>query len=297
MNHPYVLVTPARNEAANIARTIESVLAQTVPPRRWVIIDDGSSDRTAEIVRTAAGAEPDVVLLRRPASGSSDFGSKVRAFSAGVDALGGVNHEFIGNLDADVSLGGDYFERLLQRFAARPRLGLAGGAIVVDIDGRLRPRRTSTTSVAGAVQFFRRQCFEDIGGLLPLPLGGEDAAAEIMARQRGWDVETFSDLTVTHHGPVHNRQRSASAAFYSRGKVNHSLGYDPLFQAVVCGYRIADRPYVVGGALMLAGYAEAAVRRRARVLPDDAVAFLRDEQRRRLRRLLSPRRGASVGRE
>lgn len=285
----YVLVTPARDEAANIDRTIESVLGQTVPPTQWVIVDDGSVDPTAEIARRAVAGNPTVTLVRQPPGHPVDFASKVNAFSSGVEALRSTPHDFIGNLDADISLPRDYYEQLLHRFAARPRLGLAGGAIVISDNGHTTSRRTSSNSVAGAVQCFRRQCFQDVGGLIPLRLGGEDAAAEILARMHGWEVETFSDLIATHHGPVHNRKRSASAAWFSRGQVNHSLGYDPIFQALVSAYRVADRPYVLGGALMFAGYVAAAAQRHERALPPGAVAYLRREQRQRLRRLLARR--------
>jgi biofilm PGA synthesis N-glycosyltransferase PgaC len=284
---PYVLVTPARDEQANIARTIESVLGQTVGPRHWVIVDDGSTDRTAEIVRRAIAGEPSVSLMHRPPGRPVDFASKARAFTVGVDALAGTPHDFIGNLDADITLPRDYYEQLLYRFEPRPRLGLAGGVVAVEIDGRLRERRSSPTSVAGAVQFFRRQCFDDVGGLMPLRLGGVDSAAEILARMHGWEVANFVDMPVVHHGPVLNRKRNAASAFFSRGRVNHSLGYDPLFQAAVCAHRaLLNRPYVIGGALMLAGYLSSAAQRQPWALPSEAVAYLRREQRLRLRKLV-----------
>jgi glycosyltransferase involved in cell wall biosynthesis len=285
MSTSYALVTPARDEAANITRTIESVLAQSIPPRRWVIVDDGSVDGTADILTDAAQSEPRLTVVHRQPGGPEDFASKVRAFAAGAAALAETPFDFIGNLDADMSVPPHYFEALLERFAARPELGLAGGVVVIEDDGRTHVQRTAPNSVAGAVQFFRRACYDDVGGLLPLRLGGEDAAAEIMARLRGWQVETFFDLEARHHGPVHNRKRTASAAWFARGKVNHSLGYDPIFQVFVSGYRLADRPYVLGGSLMLAGYIAAVARRAERALPPEAVSFLRREQRDRLRRL------------
>jgi GT2 family glycosyltransferase len=283
---PYVLVTPARDEEHNIARTIDSVLDQTVPPRRWVIVDDGSIDRTVEVARQAVAGTSTVTVIQRPPGRPVDFVSKVRAFNAGVDAFGDTPYEFVGNLDADITLPRDYYERLLARFAQRPRLGLAGGAVAVEIDGRVRQRRSSGTSVAGAVQFFRRRCFDEVGGLRPLRLGGEDSAAEILARMHGWEVATFFDMPVLHHGPVLNRKRSATSAWFSRGRVNHSLGYDPLFQLALGAHRAVDRPYLLGGLSMIAGYLSAAVQRQPRVLPPRAIAYLRDEQRMRLRQQL-----------
>lgn len=141
----------------------------------------------------------------------------------------------------------------------------------------------SANSVAGAVQLFRRRCYADINGLRPLRLGGEDGAAEILARMHGWEVETFFDLKVRHHGRILNRKRTSLGAWFARGIVNRTLGYAPSFQVAASAYRALQPPYVLGGALMLAGYVVATVRGEPAALPPEAVAFLRAEQRRRLR--------------
>lgn len=283
------IVTPARDEEINIAATIESMLAQTTPPVAWVIVDDGSTDRTAEVATEASRGHAWIHVVRRDDAGPEDFASKVRAFRLGLGLLADVDHELVANLDADVSLPPDYLERLTAEFVEHPDLGIAGGRVVVELDGGVVHRRASSDAVAGAVQCFRRRCFEEIGGIPALRRGGEDAAAQITARSRGWSVRTIDDLEVVHHGPVLNRHRSAVGAFWSRGIVNRGLGYDPLFQALAAGYRCADRPYVIGGAALLAGYCWATVRRVPQVLDDDVVAHLRREQRSRVRRAV--RRG------
>jgi len=282
----YVLVTAAKNEAGNIVRTVESVMSQTVPPVRWVIVDDGSVDRTFELAERASAGHPQVSVLRRPPS-AADFASKVRAVQTGADAIGDVDHGLIGNLDADVSMEPTYFESLLERFAVRPRLGIGGGWIVEEHRGRMREQKMSANSVAGAVQLFRRACYDEIDGLLPLRLGGEDAAAEILARMHGWEVETFFDLRVRHHGRILNRKRTSMGAWLARGVVNRTLGYAPAFQIAASAYRATEPPYVLGGALMLAGYAIAAARGVPMALPPEAVDFLRAEQHDRLRAAFS----------
>ena len=283
----YVLVTAAKNEADNILRTVESVLGQTVAPARWVIVDDGSIDGTFELAERAAAGHPAITVLRRPVGEPDDFASKVRAIHTGTKAIGDIHHDLIGNLDADVSMGSTYFEQLLERFATRPKLGIAGGLIVEEHHGRLREQRISANSVAGAVQLFRRACYDQIDGLRPLRLGGEDAAAEILARMHGWEVETFFDLPVRHHGRVLNRKRTLVGAWFARGIVNRTLGYSPSFQVAVCAYRATQPPYLLGGGCMLAGYLAAIVRSVPVALPPEAVAFLRTEQRDRLRRALA----------
>ncbi len=284
-----VIVTPARDEERSIATTIHFVRNQTRRPVAWVIVDDGSTDQTADVAEAATRDVPWITVVRRGSGSPEDFASKVHAFRLGLAVLDGVEHELVANLDADMSLPLDYLERLTAEFAADPRLGIAGGRVAVEIDGRIEQRRASSNAVAGSVQCFRRACFDEVGGLPALERGGEDAAAEIAARSRGWTVRTIDDLEVVHRGEVLNRQRSVLAAFWSRGIVNRGLGYDPLFQAVAAAYRCADRPYVLGGAALLGGYGWAAAGRVPRVLPDDVVAFLRREQRARLRQLI--RRG------
>src|SRR5712671_3298849 len=123
---PYVLITPARNEEALIEKVLESVVHQTVPPLKWVIVDDGSTDRTADIVGRYLGRYPWISILRRLPERERTFASKVHAFNLGYDSIRGLQCEVIGNLDADVSFENDYLEFLLGKFLADPTLGVAG---------------------------------------------------------------------------------------------------------------------------------------------------------------------------
>ncbi len=287
----YVLVTPARDEASRIHRTLEAVAAQTRRPLRWVVVDDGSTDRTGAIIDEFASRHPFVVPLHAPVVGRKSFGSKARAFAAGLERLAGLPYDYIGNLDADVSMAPDYFERLLGTMAAEARLGLAGGLIVEQAGGRPRPQRLSAGSVAGAVQMFRRACFEEIGGYLPLERGGIDAAAEIMARMHGWQVRTLPELHVLHHGPITTGSRGIWRARFNGGLIRQGLGYHPLFQIGTGLFRMSQRPYVIGGLLMLAGYFWGRLRGLEPQLPPSVVAWLRAEQSAKLRRALGLRPG------
>ena len=156
----YVLATAAYNEERHIGHTLRSVAHQTLRPRRWVIVSDGSTDRTDEIVRSFANSHPFIELLRVEKSEAHDFASKVHALRQGFDRVRDVEYDFIGVLDADLEFEPDYFARLLAHFADEPRLGVAGGNIVQVIDGAVVPRVKNLNSVAGAVQLFRRECFE-----------------------------------------------------------------------------------------------------------------------------------------
>jgi len=279
--YAYVLVTPARNEEAYIGGTIEAVVSQTVLPQKWVIVSDGSADRTDQIVALHAREYGFIQLLRTGEVGNAserDFGSKVMAFRAGYAELCGTSYQFVGNLDADITLAPTYFQELLGRFDANPRLGLAGGIVLEPDKDRFVPQQTSLDSVCGSVQLFRRECYEAFGGYVPMRMGGVDAAAEIMARMHGWQVRTFRDI----HAHAQRRVITGGATIfhtrYRQGVSNYLLGYHPIFQVASCLSRVARKPYLIGSIAALLGYGWSWLRRNDRALPDDVVRFLRSEQ-------------------
>lgn len=278
----YALVTPARNEAAHIARTLASVVAQARRPVRWVVVNDNSTDRTGEIIAEYAARYDFIVHVDAARENRANFGSKIKAFNAGYARLAGVDFDYVGVLDGDISFGPDYFERLLALMDQDPRLGLAGGLVFEEVDGKVTPQSISLNSVAGAVQLFRRECFEQIGGFRPLELGGEDSLTEIMARRNGWKVQTFPQLRVCHHGRVTMGGRNSYVTRFRKGMVNYTLGYHPLFQIAIGLYRMIHRPYLIGGLLLTAGYFWAELKGLKREAPRDVITHLRAEQLHRL---------------
>jgi biofilm PGA synthesis N-glycosyltransferase PgaC len=282
----YVLVTPARNEEEFIGRTIEAVLSQTILPRKWIIVSDGSTDRTDEIVTQYAQKHSFIHLILARESRRTvekDFGSKVRAFRAGYDQLEGTSYTFVGNLDADITFDGNYHERLLERFYANSKLGLAGGIVLEPHKNRFVPQRISLNSVCGSVQFFRRECYESFGGYIPIRTGGVDAAAEIMARMHGWEVRTFPDITVFAQRAVSTGGSTILHTRFRQGMSNYLLGYHPIFQVASSLWRMAERPYGIAAISMMMGYSWAWVRRYERAMPVNVIRFLRSEQIARLR--------------
>jgi biofilm PGA synthesis N-glycosyltransferase PgaC len=287
----YVLVTAVRNEGEFVGRTIAAVASQSHRPECWVIVSDGSTDGTDEIVRSQLQTLPFLRFARRETTVERDFSSKVFAINEGLRHLDGVNYDFIGNLDGDVSFAPDYFATLLARFEADPGLGVAGGLYYEDLGGSWRAQALGIDrSVAGAVQMFRRACWESIGGYLPIRCGGEDTAAEVMARQRGWETRTFRDLRVWHHRRVGTNGGNVLRAFYNMGWREAVIGYHPLFELARILNRMRSAPILIGGLSHLVGYLSAKVQRQPVGLPVDCVAFLRREQLERLRGLVSPKR-------
>lgn len=276
----YVIITPARNEGRTLEATIRSVVAQSLKPTEWVIVSDGSTDDTDDIGRRWSRLHPFIRLVRREGGRVRDFGSKAVAFKAGLDSITS-KYDFIGNLDADITFGPDYYKDLLNEFSDK-RLGLAGGVIFELIGKEFVPQRNTPDSVAGALQFFRRECFEEIGGYIPISAGGIDAAAEISARMRGWRVRAF-DLKAFHHRRVSGGNGRVFKSRFRHGVAHYLLGYHPLFEIMKCAYRVQDRPYLLGALCTLAGYAWSAAIGYERPVSGEFVDFIRNEQKERLR--------------
>jgi glycosyltransferase involved in cell wall biosynthesis len=288
----YILITAARNEAAHIELTIRSVTAQTCLPEYWLIVSDGSMDDTDRIVAEAARRYPFVGLLRVDAAAERNFGSKAAAINAGYEKIKSRPHDFVGVLDADVSFKPDYYEEVMARFHQDPKLGIAGGVLTDMVDGRAVPQVTNPKwSVSGPVQMFRKEYFCDSGGYLPLR-GGIDAAAEVMARMRGWHVQAFPELEVLHHRQTGRENHSRLGVFFHRGLEDYRLGYYPLFFLARSIRRFGERPFVIGGLIMLCGFIWAAVTRQPKKVPPDFIRFLRQEQMERLRGCLGLKGGA-----
>jgi len=282
----YVLLTAVYNEEAFLERTIQSVVNQSLRPLRWVTVSDGSSDRTDEIIKHHAAKHDFIRFLRVTRASGRSFGSKVRALQAGVPLLEGTNAEFIGNLDADISLGSSYFEDLIAHFERRPRLGLAGGFVCEETDREFVSRRTNRTySVAHAAQLVRQECYSAIGGYLALEYGGEDWHAQTCARMRGWEAEAFPELMISHHRHIGEGDNLLRHKF-RQGRMDYSLGSYPLFEILKCIERIPEKPFLSGSVARLTGFCWSCLCRDERPVSSEFIAFMRREQRQRVLSLL-----------
>lgn len=286
MTSGFVLITAAHNEAAFIDRTCRSVLAQRLPPVRWIVVDDASSDETGSIVSRHRDAHPGLIeLIRVDRPAGRDFGNKARAFALGLERAREIGFRFVGNVDADITLEDDYYQRMLQAFSADERLGIVGGMVASAIGGNYVRQEVALDSVAGAIQLFRAECFDAIGGYVPLPYGGLDAAAEIRARMLGWRVRTLPEVLVKEHRRTGSATAHPIRARLREGRRMYSLGYAPSFFAARCIRRAHEDPVIVGSLGALLGYTLAAVRREPRALPPEVIEYLRAEQRAKLARL------------
>jgi biofilm PGA synthesis N-glycosyltransferase PgaC len=282
----YVLITPARNEVQHIGRTLDAVVSQTRRPTRWLIVSDGSKDGTDEIVSEYRKRHDWIDLMRMPEHRDRSFAAKARCFNTGFERLKGLDFHVIGSLDADISFDRDYFEFLLSRFEIDPRLGVAGTPFV-EGGSHYDFRFSNIEHVSGACQLFRRECFEEVGGYVPIKTGGIDWTAVTTARMKGWTTRTFIEKTCLHLKPMRTGAKTQLGSIFRHGQKDYYLGGHPIWQVFRSCYQVSRPPYVVGGIFLLAGYTSAFLRGSQRPVSAELVRFHRAEQMARLKGFLA----------
>jgi glycosyltransferase involved in cell wall biosynthesis len=274
-----VVITPVRDEEKHIESTIASMVNQTIRPQQWVIVNDGSSDRTGVIADEAASRYSWIRVVHRKNRGARKAGGGVvEAFYDGFKTIQS-EWDFVVKLDGDLSFAPEYFEKCFEYFQKDPKLGIGGGEIRHDISGELKVEENPKFHVRGATKIYKRDCWEAIGGLWPA--AGWDTIDEVKANMLGWKTYAFPDLPLLHH------RFTGMGDGLLRTRIKHGVvcyisGYHPLFVAARCIYRIAQRPYLIGSAAILYGYVKSYWSRPAR--PDDPsyVAYIRAQQLKRL---------------
>ena len=284
-NVSYALLTACRNESAFIGETIRSMVGQSLQPQVWLILDDGSTDGTPNIIRQLSRGQDWIRLHQLEPRRERSFGAQYRAIMRGYEMIKNMPFDFIGALDADISFeSADYYKSLIGEFNGNPKLGVAGGAICEKENGVFKERRANVAwSVAGGVQTFRREVFEMIGGYVPLEYGGSDGLAVLMAKMKGWEVRSITGLRVLHHRPSSSADGVLRGAF-RRGQMDAAFGYHPLFMVMKCARRLAFKPPVAGSLLSLAGYCAYKLKNGRPVIPADALDFLHKTQMDRVSR-------------
>jgi biofilm PGA synthesis N-glycosyltransferase PgaC len=283
----YILVTPARNEAQFIELTIRSVVAQTARPLKWVIVSDGSTDGTDQIVKKFASEYPWIELVRMQERRERDFAGKVHAFNAGFARMRDLQYEVIVSLDADISFDSTYFSFLLGKLVTDSTLGLVGTPFQEASGQTYDYRFVSIEHVSGACQVFRRECFEAIGGYLPVKGGSIDHIAVISARMNGWKTRTFTEKVCLHHREMGTAQRSVLTSRFKLGVKDYAVGNHPLWEVFRAARQMTVPPFAIGGLALATGYFWALLRHMKRPVSRDLMDFHRREQLRRLKKFFA----------
>ncbi len=257
----YVIITPARNEERYLQKTIDSVASQTLRPRKWIIVDDGSSDNTGRLIEAAARQHSWIKAVHRADRGfRMNFGGEIQAFYDGYQLIKTDDWKYIVKLDCDLSFAPEYFEGLINRFSCDLHLGIASGVYLEESRSGWREVRMPAYHAAGACKVVRRECFEQIGGFIAER--GWDTIDEIRAMSKGWRTTHFSELQMKHlkpEGSGNDRLRTQ----IKQGEVFYLTGGSKLFFTLKVCNRLLRRPLILGGAAMLWGYLELMARRQA----------------------------------
>jgi poly-beta-1,6-N-acetyl-D-glucosamine synthase len=276
----YVIITPARDEEEFLETTIASVIGQTILPAQWIIVNDGSSDRTGEIIDRYAAEYPWITALHRSNRGHREAGGGVVAtFYDGLARIASPEWDYLVKLDADLSFSNDYFEQCFERFSSDSQLGIGGGGIYHEESGELKLEPNPKFHVRGATKIYRRQCWEDIGGLLKAP--GWDTVDELKANMLGWSTRTFVELQLSHYrftGAADGAWKDS----IKNGRANYITGYHPLFMLMKCARRLAKRPYLSGAVGLGWGYLSGYWRGIPRVDDRRLIQYTRSQQMRKL---------------
>lgn len=285
-NRRYALISPCRDEAAYLERTLDSVLSQSCPPALWIVVDDGSTDETPEILADYAAHHPVIRVVDNVDRGHRAVGSGViEAFYAGLTHVDLDEMDYICKLDMDLDLPPRYFEILMQRMEADPRLGTASGKPYFRTEsGAWVSERCGDEMSVGMTKFYRTACFEDIGGFVSEVMW--DGIDCHKAREKGWIARSWDDpdLRFEHLRPMGSSQQNILVGRARHGAGQYFMGSDPLYFSATALYRMTGRPYVTGGVAMLWGYFKAFFQRRKQL--DDPMLrdFIRRYQRRALLR-------------
>jgi poly-beta-1,6-N-acetyl-D-glucosamine synthase len=272
----YAIITPARNEAAFLPSTLKSVLSQTIRPAEWVIVNDGSTDGTAQVLDDYAQRYDWIRALHRLDRGFRQNGNGVmEAFFDGLRRLETTDWDFLVKLDADVSFEPDYFERLFAEFRADPKLGIAGGTIYYEEDGQRRFEVNPAFHVRGATKVYRRACWDEIGGVLRT--AGWDTVDEMKANMLGWTTRTFPDIQLRHYRKTSSGDKRWGG-YIKDGLADYVAGYHPLFMLGKCIKRLASRPYVIGAVAMSYGFIKGYAHRVPRVDDPQLLRYIRRQQ-------------------
>lgn len=275
-----IVITPVRDEEKYLARTAESMVKQTARPLQWIIVNDGSQDRTGVIAEEIAKKKPWIMVIHRNDRGHRDSaGGEISAFYYGSNAIVDKNWDFICKLDGDLSFEPNYFEECLNAFQRDSKLGISGGKIYNVVGGRNVYEPHPRFHVRGAVKIYRRDCWESIGGLVCRP--GWDTLDEVKAQFYNWRTYTLPNVPVLHH-----RVTGAAVGSWKNavkdGVCNYTVGYHPLYMAAKCCKKAFQKPFVIRAAGLWCGFIKGYFTSMKRISSKEIIRYVHNQQLRKM---------------
>lgn len=268
----YVIITPAKNESRYIEQTIKSILSQYLLPQEWVIVDDGSTDNTSDIVKKYSNEYSWVKLVKMNTSNEERLGGEkvVRAFNYGKKNLTSKDYQLITKLDADLILPPTYFQRMAEEFTKDVKLGLCGGYCVNIIDGKKIVEKSDNYHVRGAFKTYNRTCFEEIGGFMEI--WNWDGIDEMMAMYKGWNCKTV-DIEVIHNRPTSSAYDWKKQSFRS-GIDSYQAGNNFILLILRATAKIKNKPYVLHGVIYIFGYLYSLFTRKEKYVNKEVARYI-----------------------
>lgn len=279
----YALITPCRDEAEFMRRTLDSVVAQTETPALWLIIDDGSTDETPQILADYAAKHDWIRVVSKPDRGGRAVGPGViEAFYFGLDQIEIDDFDYICKFDLDLEMPDGYFAGLMDRMEANPRIGSCSGKPWFTLNGARISEKCGDEMSVGMTKFYRVQCFKEIGGFVREVMW--DAIDCHKSRQMGWIACSFADpeLEFEHLRPMGTSHKSVYTGRRRHGFGQYFMGSDFFYFTATCIFRMAHPPYLTGGLATWWGYVKAALAGTERLDDPELRAFIRAYQRRAL---------------
>ena len=288
MKSDYIIITPAYNEQENLPRLADSILQQALSPKMWIIVNDDSTDETQVIIEQLADKYDFIQgVNNKKDSNVHNYALKIQAFNKGYEYLKTlkIDYDYIGNLDADMTLPSDYYEKIIIEFNLNPKLGIAGGSYCYS-DNKTKVI-WGGNYVPGSILMARRKCFEDAGGYKPLKFGAEDTLLCVEAEVNGWEVKYLPEYQVTQHRIVGTAGGlGILQARFRQGLSDYTIGYHPLFSIIKCIKRLfSESPYIIGSLTRLAGFCFGSLYNCRSFTSKSVIKHLRKKQMRRIAEL------------
>ena len=276
----YVIISPVRNEEDYLDITIQSVINQTIKPVEFIIVDDGSTDKSPEIIKKYTDQYNWIKTIQRPRGEHRPGGGVVEAFYAGYNIMETKDWDFVIKMDGDLKFEPNYYEFQLNKFAENPKLGMTSGKTYQPKGEKLVLDIMPDDHVRGPAKMYKRECFDAIGGL-PKVLGW-DTIDELKAQMLGWETRSYKELVLIHYKPIGFKQKKTFKREFIAGERQHYLGYHPLFALSRGVYRMLQKPFIIAGIINIVGFIYAEIKKTNQIPDKEMIKHLRKKQLQRL---------------